>query len=99
MGGAIAGRVGLTLGARPLPAAGEVTVDWQGDPSGTVEQWLEVHDLAGRLRRRIVVGREPGGAWQWNGRDEEGVLVPAGLYFVRLVSGSRHATSRVVFVR
>jgi hypothetical protein len=99
MGGAIAGRVGITLGARPLPAAGEVTVDWQGDPSGTVEQWLEVHDLAGRLRRRIAVGREPGGAWQWNGRDEEGVLVPAGLYFVRLVSGSRHATSRVVFVR
>lgn len=99
IGGAIAGRVGLTLAARPLPAAGEVTVDWQGDPSVTVSQWLEVHDLAGRLRRRVAVGQEPGGSWQWNGRDEEGVLVPAGLYFVRLVSGSRHATSRVVFVR
>ncbi len=99
VGGAIAGRTGFTLAARPLPASAEVTVDWQGDPSGTVPQWLEVHDLAGRLRRRVSVGTEPGGSWQWNGRDEEGVLVPAGLYFVRLVSGSRHATSRVVFVR
>ena len=87
------------VAARPLPAASDVTLDWQGDPSGVVEQRLLVLDLSGRVVRRVSLGREPGGSWKWDGRDEEHVLVPAGLYFVRLVSGSRHAMSRVVFVR
>jgi flagellar hook assembly protein FlgD len=82
-----------------MPATADVTFDWQGDPAAAGEQWLYVHDLSGRLVRRIALGREPGGTVNWNGRDEGSRPVPAGLYFVRLVSGSRHADSRVVFVR
>ena len=99
VGGALSGRVGLALAPRPMPATADVTVDWQGDPSGTVPQWLVVHDLSGRLVRRVALGREPGGSFKWNGRDEQQRLVPAGLYFLRLESGARHADSRVVFIR
>src|SRR5262249_54266817 len=99
VGGALSGREGLGIAARPQPAATFVILDWQGDPSGTVPSFAEVYDLSGRQRRRIALGSDPGGSYNWDGRDGESRLLPAGLYFVRLVSGARHADSRVVFVR
>jgi len=99
VGGALAGRFGMALAPRPMPATGAVTVDWQGDASGRAPQWLVVYDLSGRERRRVPLGSEPGGSYQWDGRDGASRLLPAGLYFLRLVSGARHADSRVVFVR
>jgi hypothetical protein len=99
VGGALTGHSGMAVAARPQPAATSVTLDWQGDASGTVPQYLVVYDLSGRERRRIPLGTDPGGSYNWDGRDGESRLLPAGLYFVRLVSGARHAGSRVVFVR
>jgi len=99
VGGALAGHSGMAVAARPQPAATSVTIDWQGDASGTVQQYLVVYDINGRERRRIPLGSEPGGSYNWDGRDGESRLLPAGLYFIRLVSGARHAGSRVVFVR
>jgi hypothetical protein len=99
VGGALKGHSGMAVAARPQPAATTVTLDWQGDASGTVPQYLVVYDLSGRERRRIPLGTDPGGSYNWDGRDGESRLLPAGLYFVRLVSGARHAGSRVVFVR
>ena len=99
VGGALAGRAGVALAPRPMPATAAVTVDWQGDPSAVGPQWLLVYDLSGRELHRIGLGGEPGGSYNWDGRDGEHRLLPAGLYFLRLVSGARHADSRVVFVR
>jgi len=99
VGGALTGHSGMAVACRPQPAATSVTIDWQGDDSGAVPQWLVVYDLTGRERHRIALGTEPGGSYNWDGRDGESRLLPAGLYFLRLVSGSRHADSRVVFVR
>jgi hypothetical protein len=99
VGGSLAGRTGVALGARPMPASGAVTLDWQGEPAPNGQQWLLVHDASGRLLRRVALGSEPGGSYNWDGRDGAHRLLPAGLYFVRLVSGTRHADTRVVFVR
>jgi hypothetical protein len=99
VGGALTGHAGMAVATRPQPATGPVIVDWQGDASGTVPQWLVVYDVNGRERRRIALGSEPGGSYNWDGRDGESRLLPAGLYFIRLVCGARHAGSRVVFVR
>jgi subtilisin family serine protease len=99
VGGALAGRSGVALAPRPMPATAAVTVDWQGDPDATGPQWLLVYDLSGRQLLRVGLGSEPGGSYNWDGRDGASRLLPAGLYFLRLVSGARHAESRVVFVR
>ena len=99
VGGALTGHTGMAVAPRPQPATGPVIVDWQGDPSGTVASYLVVYDITGRERRRIALGPDPGGSYNWDGRDGESRLLPAGLYFLRLVSGARHAGSRVVFVR
>jgi hypothetical protein len=99
VGGALAGHVGMGLAARPMPASGDVVVDWLGDTSFRGPQRLLVYDPAGRLLRRIELGTEPGGSLNWDGRDGDHRLLPAGLYFLRLVSGARHADARVVFIR
>ena len=99
VGGALVGRAGIALAPRPMPATSQVTVDWQGDGSATVSNWLLVFDLNGRELRRVSLGTEPGGSYPWDGRDAHSRALPAGLYFLRLVSGTRHADSRVVFVR
>jgi len=100
VGGTIAGRGGVALGARPMPATGDVTLDWQSDlATPGVRTLLRIYDLHGREVRSVDLGTEPGGSYNWDGRDGANGLLPAGLYFLRLVSGSRHADSRVVFVR
>lgn len=99
VGGALRGRTGIALAPRPNPASGDVVVDWQNDGAASGPQWLVVHDLTGRERRRIALGSEPGGSYNWDGRDGDHRLLPAGLYFLRLLSGARHADSRVVFIR
>ena len=57
-------------------------------------QTVEVLDVAGRVVRRLeVLGA---GSMEWNGRDENGTLVGAGVYFVRASSGE---TARIVRMR
>lgn len=99
VGGAIEGRGGVAIAARPVPGVPPITLDWQGEGLPGARQQLDLLDLGGRLVRRVALGPEPGGNWQWNGRDDEGRSVPAGLYFARLTSGGRRAEARVVLIR
>jgi agmatine/peptidylarginine deiminase len=55
---------------------------------------LAVYDVRGRLVRRLVDGQRPAGATEidWDGRDDDGRPVPAGVYFFRLrAAGIAHA--------
>lgn len=47
---------------------------------------LSVHDVTGRLVRRLVDGQRPEGTNEvvWDGRDDRGGRVAAGVYFLRL---------------
>ncbi len=62
---------------------------------------LSVHDLQGRLVRTLVDGELPPGAHRatWDGTDDQGHRVGAGVYFVRLLSTHGMAMRRMVFVR
>ena len=52
---------------------------------------VRIHDVSGRLVRRIAPGLMPAGRRQlaWDGRDEDGQAARAGPYFVRLEAGGR----------
>lgn len=61
---------------------------------------LTVHDIRGRLVWARDLGRLPAGSHRtvWNGRDRHGTPVAAGVYFLRLESGGRTATGKLVLL-
>ena len=62
---------------------------------------LTVHDIGGRVVRRLHPGVSTGGMrWAgWDGRDERGRLVPAGAYYCRLATAAGISTAPVMRVR
>lgn len=62
---------------------------------------VEVFDAAGR-RVRILHSGESGstsGILEWNGRNEDGALVAAGVYTIAVQSPSRRMSSPITFIR
>lgn len=75
---------GATMIGFTLPAAGRVT--------------LVVYDVAGRRIAKLVDGELAAGPHQasWNGQDESGRAVAAGVYFYDLVQGTQRSARRMV---
>jgi sucrose-6-phosphate hydrolase SacC (GH32 family) len=62
---------------------------------------LAIHDIAGRRRKLLLVRDLPGGMTDvsWDGRDERGIRVPSGMYFIRLTYASGARVSKVIILR
>lgn len=70
-------------------------------PAPAVVQ-LTIHDLAGRVVRTLVAGQlVAAGVHEvpWNGRDDAGRAVAAGVYFYRLQAGQHVQTRRMALVK
>lgn len=89
---------GLSVRAEPNPARGRVALAVESDRAGELR--AEIHDVSGRLVRRLDGGwREAGAArLAWDGADAAGARVPPGVYLVTVRGGERVARSRVVLV-
>jgi hypothetical protein len=61
---------------------------------------LAVYDVSGRVVRHLDVDPgDGGGIVSWDGLDDRGVPVSAGVYFVRLADGKDAGTAKVTVVR
>jgi hypothetical protein len=60
---------------------------------------IDVFDVLGRRVRTLIEGPTASGVTEWDGRDEGGRPVAAGVYVVRLRSGEEAVTRRVTVVR
>ena len=62
---------------------------------------LTLHDVAGRAIRRLAGGPQLAGFHSvvWDGKDEQGRSLPAGVYFCRLQAGGTNQSKRVTLVR
>lgn len=62
---------------------------------------VQVYDLAGHLIDTLEAGDEPAGRHElnWQGRDDEGRTVAAGVYFYRLRAGDEVQTRRMVLAK
>jgi flagellar hook assembly protein FlgD len=82
----------------PNPFARSTSIRFDMPSAGAAE--LTVHDVAGRLVKRLVRGRLPAGTHLtvWDGADEQGVRVPGGVYFARLRVDDALRSSRIVFI-
>jgi hypothetical protein len=83
----------------PNPCDGHVTIRYQLPTSGRVE--LAVHDVAGRKVRALVSRWLASGPQrvQWDGRGDDGLRLPSGLYVCRLRSGSLTSDRNLTIIR
>jgi hypothetical protein len=90
---------GIVFGvARPNPFGLAVKIPYVAGPEAALPT-ADVLNVAGRVVRRVR-GSSPGrGEIRWDGRDSRGRETAAGLYFLRLDSGSGGRVFRIVKLR
>jgi len=83
----------------PNPAVGATTIAFGLPRAGVIA--LDVFDTQGRLVKRLADGAFPAGVHQlrWDGRDQGGARLGAGLYFYRLVTPEGRFEKRMAMVR
>lgn len=86
-------------GARPNPFNQTTTISYQTTTSGPVS--LKVYNVYGQLVRTLESGQKPAGYHRarWDGRNDRGEAVSAGVYLVRLEGQGLLRSARVAVVR
>jgi hypothetical protein len=84
------------LRAAPNPFRSSVALSFAQPAAGDVE--VAVYDIAGRRVRDLHRGALPAGTsrLEWDGRDDAGGRVSAGVYLVRAQAGERAMTAKVM---
>ncbi len=77
-------RFSAQLALQPNPAPGRAVISWSVPGSGPVG--IDLYDPAGRRVRSLPLCGDAGvsGSILWDGRDDGGRLLPAGVYLVRM---------------
>ncbi|MEZ4655786.1 MAG: FlgD immunoglobulin-like domain containing protein, partial [Candidatus Eisenbacteria bacterium] len=91
--------VALDLSAVPNPLPGETTLRFRLPEPSAVE--VAIFDVAGkRVRTLVDVSEMAAGehALVWDGSDEVGSRAPVGVYWCRLMAGSRSVAQRLVLI-
>jgi hypothetical protein len=85
--------------AMPTPFRSETTFELALARGGPVT--LALYGVDGRRIRTLVSEERPAGMYRvaWDGRDDDGRAVAAGLYFARLITAELRTTRTVVCVR
>jgi hypothetical protein len=83
----------------PNPFRQEVRIELATVAFGDVD--LAIYDVTGRKVRNLSMPGAVSGPQivRWDGRDEQGQQVPAGVYFCRLTAGGLRATEKVILLR
>jgi hypothetical protein len=82
--------------AQPNPFRGTATLAFSLAQGGRVE--LAIYGVDGRRVRTLVSGVREAGEYReaWDGRDDQGHLASAGVYYAQLVAGKVHQTRTIV---
>lgn len=85
--------------ARPNPASAHAALRFRLPRGGAVQ--LAIVDASGRIIRRLTDRFAEAGYTDllWDGRDDGGARVPAGVYYARLQSGRQTRTRKIVLAR
>ena len=83
----------------PNPFGSEVRITFAMSRAGNLR--AVVHDLQGRVVRRLYDGAMPAGiqGLAWDGRDARGIPVASGVYWISTVAEGRTMTTRVSLLR
>lgn len=91
--------IALLMPAKPNPSYGVTTIGYSLPKETSMK--LGVYDICGRLVRVLEDGRRPAGnhAVSWRGDDQNGRMLPTGVYFYRLSSEGTELTGKLVLMR
>jgi len=92
-------RVPILYPIRPNPFKTAISVKWLAG-EGSIS--LEVYDVQGRLVRTLTRIQSPESKAYtsvWDGRDDEGRLLPSGIYFIELKTANYSKTQKVILFR
>ena len=83
----------------PNPFKGSTAISYNVPASGNVT--LKVYNIAGQVVKTLVNGQQPAGAQQvaWDGKDEGGRKVSAGVYVYRLNADGQTQTKRLTILK
>ena len=81
----------------PNPVRTAAVLAWNGLPAGGAR--IEIVDVQGRRMRTLVVPRDGGTSLRWDGRDEVGERLAAGVYFAHLRGGGQAANVQFLVLR
>jgi hypothetical protein len=90
----------LSLEARPNPFNPRTEIHFHLPRAGNVA--LDIHDARGHRVRRLIEneGFDQGpGVAVWDGTDDEGRVLPSGLYLARIQTGGVAAISKLTLLR
>jgi hypothetical protein len=88
------GRSSLRLAIGPNPAAGMTRLEWAGLPGRQAR--VEILDLHGRRLRLVAEGGVTSAIW--DGRDDGGRRLPAGVYLARVESGEAAISRKLIWL-
>jgi len=91
----------VKLSVYPNPFSTSTTIRFHGAQAlkSTGAQEIKILDISGRLVRTLVACDLCSGALVWDGRDNEGRLLPSGIYFCTFTSTVNKKTEKVHFIR
>lgn len=91
--------VKTTISHSPNPFYNNVTIKYSTTDLGKVN--LKIYDLTGKVVRTLVNGEQSAGSHttSWNGRDENGTKVPAGIYFYEFTTSTDKVTKKITLLR
>jgi len=84
---------------RPNPFRGQTSIRYQLPSESLVK--INVYNISGQLVKTIVDAKQLPGIYNavWNGRDNSGRPVSAGIYFYRLSAGDVRLTQKMVLLK
>jgi hypothetical protein len=90
---------GLRLRSDPNPFSASTEIIYHVGLKGQVS--LNLYNVEGKLVRTLADGLKPSGSYAaiWDGRNDDGIMVPPGLYLCRLSVGKLTATRKLLLLR
>lgn len=87
------------LDVHPQPTRGSVDLGFRLPAPG--EARVSFYDAEGRRVGRLPPAERPAGVWRvrWEGRDQRGRPLPAGVYFAVIEFGGERRAARIVLTR
>ncbi|TES90543.1 MAG: T9SS type A sorting domain-containing protein [Candidatus Cloacimonadota bacterium] len=90
----------FSLSVSPNPFKGKIEIKYSKEQSAKGKE-LKIYDVTGRLIKDFSLGTghsSLGTAVSWDGKDSKGSKLPSGVYYLRLESGSRTLSKKLIML-